>query len=109
MTPLARDIEALSSAEEFFAFFGLDYDPRVLAASRLHILKRFHDNLAAVDGLDDLDETAQRAAYREQLSRAYAAFMTGSALTMRVFPRLRQPRGAFVALSSVRPAPKSGQ
>jgi nitrogenase-stabilizing/protective protein len=109
MTPLARDIEALSSAEEFFAFFGLDYDPRVLAASRLHILKRFHDNLAAVDGLDDLDETAQRAAYREQLGRAYATFQTGSALTMRVFPRLREPRGAFVALSSVRPAPKSGR
>jgi len=109
MTPLAKELETLSSAEEFFAYFGLDYDPRVLAASRLHILKRFHDNLAAVDGLDDLDESAQRAAYCEQLRRAYATFMTGSALTMRVFPRLREPRGAFVALSSVRPAPKSGQ
>ena len=109
MTPLAKALEDLSSAEDFFAFFGLDYDPRVLAASRLHILKQFHDNLADVADLENLDETAQRAAYREQLSKAYATFVTGSALTMRVFPRLRQPRGAFVALSSVRSAPKSGQ
>ena len=102
MTSLTNDLEALSSAEEFFAYFGLDYDPRVLAASRLHILKRFHDNLAAVAGLAALDDVAQRAAYREQLSRAYATFVGGSALTMRVFPRLREPRGAFVALSAVR-------
>jgi nitrogenase-stabilizing/protective protein len=107
MTPLAKALEDLSSAEDFFAFFGLDYDPRVLAASRLHILKQFHDNLAAVADLENLDEPAQRAVYREQLSQAYATFVTGSALTMRVFPRLREPRGAFVALSSVRS--KSGQ
>ena len=102
MTSLAKDLKALSSAEEFFAYFGLDYDPRVLAASRLHILKRFHDNLENVADLEALDEAGERAAYREQLSRAYATFVTGSALTMRVFPRLRESRGAFVALSAVR-------
>jgi nitrogenase-stabilizing/protective protein len=102
MTRLAKELEALSSAEEFFAYFGLDYDPRVLAASRLHILKRFHDNLAAIADLETLDEAAERAAYREQLRLAYATFVGGSALTMRVFPRLREPRGAFVALSAIR-------
>lgn len=101
MTALTEDLERLSSAEDFFSYFAVDYDPRVLAASRLHILKCFHDKLAAVAGLDLMDEPARRAVYREQLAAAYATFVTGSALTERVFPRLRHARGAFVALSAV--------
>lgn len=101
MNRLAETMATLSSAEEFFDFFGVEYDARILAASRLHILKRFHDNLATVEGLEDMEAQDQRAAYRAELTKAYGDFVTGSALTMRVFPRLRAPRGAFVALSSV--------
>lgn len=101
MTPLAKAMEDLSSAEDFFAFFDLDYDPRVLAASRLHILKRFHDNLSGVTALEDMDEVVQRNAYREQLSRAYQDFASGPALERYIFPGLRGTRGAFVALSSL--------
>jgi nitrogenase-stabilizing/protective protein len=108
MSDFDKDLEALSSAEDFFAYFGLDYDPRVMAACRLHILKRFHDKLSRLETLDSLDEAAKRAAYRVQLQQAYGDFVSGSPLTERVFPGLRRMKGAFVALSSVRLPPEQG-
>lgn len=101
MKPLSDALKELSSAEEFFGYFGLNYDPRILAAARLHILKRFHDNLAALAVPDETDAAALHAAYREQLARAYAEFTTGPALTQRVFPRLAAINYTFVPLSSV--------
>jgi len=98
----AAEIAALSSAEDFFAYFELPFDARVLAASRLHILKRFHDNLARIDGLEAQGDDAKRAVYRAELQRAYQSFVTGSALSERVFPGLMRMQGAFVALSALR-------
>lgn len=108
MSGLENDLAGLSSAEDFFAYFRLDFDPTVLAASRLHILKQYHDNLARIEGLETLGEAAKREAYREQLQRAYQCFVAGNALTERVFPRLKAAKGAFVALSSLTMANKSG-
>lgn len=101
MTDLIKDLEGLSSAEEFFAYFGLDYDPRILAAVRLHILKRFHDNLGKIPAFEEVDHVAQRAAYRDQLARAYADYSAGPALTQKAFPALERIRGAFIPLSAV--------
>ncbi|MDR3526108.1 MAG: nitrogenase-stabilizing/protective protein NifW [Rhizomicrobium sp.] len=109
MSAFDEDLAGLSSAEEFLDYFGLAFDTQVIAASRLHILKQFHDNLAEVEGLETLQDEAKRAVYREQLTRAYQRFITGTALTERVFPRLVQAKGAFVALSSLRLPPKSGK
>lgn len=102
MSEFAQDLAKLSSAEDFFTYFGVAFDARVLAACRLHILKRLHDKLACIDGLDALDDTAKRILYRQQLAHAYADFVSGPALSQGVFPRLLRQRGAFVALSSVR-------
>ncbi len=109
MSDLEKDLSGLSGAEDFFAYFGLAFDTQVIAASRLHILKQFHDNLATIDGLEALGEDAKRAVYREQLARAYQRFVAGTALTERVFPRLALAKGAFVALSSLRLPPKPGK
>lgn len=108
MSGFENDLAGLSCAEDFFIYFGLDFDPTVLAASRLHILKQFHDNLARIEGLENLSDGAKRELYREQLARAYQRFVAGNALTERVFPRLKAAKGAFVALSSLSMANKSG-
>jgi nitrogenase-stabilizing/protective protein len=102
MTRLADELKFLSSAEDFFAFFGLEFEPRVLAASRLHILKRFHNNLSKIESLDDMDPIAQREVYREQLKRAYVDFATNATLTRQLAAEAHWMRGAFVALSAVR-------
>ena len=71
MSQFWRDLADLSSAEDFFAYFDLTFDPKVMAVRRLHILKRFHDNLSRVDGLELLDVKATRDVYRRQLADAY--------------------------------------
>lgn len=109
MSDIEQDLSQLSSAEEFFAYFGLDYDVQVLAASRLHILKAFRDALSQQSGLETLEPEAQREAYRMALTAAYRRFTAGSALTERVFPKLQAAKGAFVALSSLAMTPKSGR
>jgi Nitrogen fixation protein NifW. len=102
MSALAKELEGLSSAEDFFTHFGVAYEPRVLAACRLHILKRFHDYLGEVAGLDSLAPDAQRSLCRERLERAYADFLSGPALGQDAFPRLAGMKRAFVSLSTVR-------
>jgi len=109
MSDFDTDLARLSSAEDFFGYFGLGFEPQIVAASRLHILKQFQNNLRTVEGLDALEEEAKRAAYREQLQRAYQRFVTGTALTERVFPKLAEAKGVFVALSSLTMPHKSAR
>lgn len=45
MPSLTDRLKALSSAEDFFVFFGLPFDERVVQVNRLHILKRFYQYL----------------------------------------------------------------
>lgn len=101
MKPLRDDLKDLSSAEDFFAYFDVGYEPRVLAASRLHILKRFHDNLGKIAGLDDLPLDEQRRSYRAALEQAYADYTAAPAVTLGAFPALERVRGAFVPLAAI--------
>ena len=103
MTSLRHELEALGSAEEFLGYFKIDFDPRVVAASRLPILKRFHDLIAEQNGIDDLPPAAQSAAYRDCLAQAYSEFVAAPALTRKVFPRLAAIGNAFVPVSLVSP------
>lgn len=107
MSDFSGDLERLSSAEDFFGYFQVDFDPKVVAVNRLHILRRFHDYLARIKDLDTWDDEAKRAAYREELARAYGDFVASSAREEKVFPIFRFGKGAFVALSSVRPLSKN--
>jgi nitrogenase-stabilizing/protective protein len=107
MSQLWRDLADLSSAEDFFAYFALTFDPRVMAVSRLHILKRFHDNLSGVDGLESLDDPATRDVSRRHLADAYSEFAAGAAPTAPAFPGLGRMGGGFIALSNVRRSKKA--
>lgn len=94
MTMVTADLARFRScetAEEYFEFFGLSYDPKVVNVYRLHILKHFagqvkelHQQRAATE-----PEGQVLAAYREALTRSYEAFTTGTALDHRVFKVLR--------------------
>jgi nitrogenase-stabilizing/protective protein len=102
MSEFSDDLGCLSSAEDFFAYFHIETDPTVVAVNRLHILKRFHDYLARIDGLDIEEDDVRRAAYREALARAYGDFIASSAGAEKVFPIFQRGKNAFVALSSIR-------
>lgn len=92
MGELMTDLSRLSSAEEFLAYFGVDYDPRVVNASRLHILKRFSQYLSGAPGWADLPAPEARAICRNLLARAYGDFEASSGVEQKVF-KVFQERG----------------
>jgi nitrogenase-stabilizing/protective protein len=82
MTVLEQ-MSKLSSAEDFFNFLKVPYDPAVLNVARLHILRRMGDNLRK--SAAELDEAQARAYFRAHLERAYQDFVDSSPIKERVF------------------------
>jgi nitrogenase-stabilizing/protective protein len=85
MDSLPQRLKALSSAEDFMAFFGTAYEQRVLQVNRLHILKRFYQYLHKSSDLATGDDVALFREYRQLLQRAYGDFVHSNAATEKVF------------------------
>jgi nitrogenase-stabilizing/protective protein len=81
-------LNRLSSAEEFFALLGVDYDPKVVTVVRLHILRRMGQYLKSEDfgGLSD-DVVAERC--KAVLQQAYEDFLSSTPMQERVFKVLK--------------------
>ncbi|MCT2400300.1 nitrogenase stabilizing/protective protein NifW [Novosphingobium mangrovi (ex Huang et al. 2023)] len=85
---LLDDLQDLSSAEEFFAFLGVEYEPEVVHVARLHIMRRMGQYLrgSEVEGvLEQADDAALFALCRDHLAQAYADFVASSPIEERVF------------------------
>ena len=94
---LSRDLADLVSAEDFLDYFGIEYDQKVVHASRLHILQRFHDYLRGSGGDQPDFET-----WKALLARAYEDFVNSDALTEGVFKVFKRARGiATVSIDSI--------
>lgn len=78
-----EQLSKLSSAEDFFRFLDLSFDPDVLNVARLHILRRMGDNLRQT--VDEPNEAKARAFFRAHLERAYLDFVRSSPINERVF------------------------
>ena len=84
-----RDVDDLSSAEDFLEFFGVDYDARIVQVNRLHILQRFHDYLANVEAMPE-EADVRFTLHAELLETAYQDFVRSDAATEKVF-KVRKP------------------
>jgi nitrogenase-stabilizing/protective protein len=97
-------LKRLSSAEEFFTFLDVPYDPQVLNVARLHILRRMGEYLRGETLAEASDDTA-RASCRAHLEHAYNDFVNSSPLAERVFKVLKDavkpPSIQLVSLSSL--------
>ena len=94
-------MQDLESAEDFFAFFGVAFDPHLVRVNRLHILQRFHDNLALVAMPE---ESADRfAAYAAQLAAAHADFAHSTPKQEKIFRVFQSlpDEPAFVPLAAL--------
>lgn len=69
-------LSRLQRAEDFFAFFSVDYDPRVLGVYRLRILKRFALEIAAIEEQPDAPEAERAQRYAEALKTSHAQYAT---------------------------------
>lgn len=73
-----------SSAEDFFALLGVEYDAKIVNVARLHILRRMAQYLASEDftGMPDA-VVAERC--KIVLERAYSDFVVSNPIDQRVF------------------------
>jgi nitrogenase-stabilizing/protective protein len=84
------ELGTLSSAEDFFHFLDVAYDPIVLDVARLHILKRMGEYLRKNKRtLAEADEVTARALCQSHLERAYSDFIESTPLEQRVFKVLK--------------------
>ena len=83
-----EQLNKASSAEDFFALLGVDYDPKHVNVVRLHILRRMGQYLVSEDFTGLADEVvAERC--KAVLEQAYADFLASSPLDQRVFKVLK--------------------
>ncbi len=108
------DLGRLSSAEDFFTFLGVDFDPAVVRVSRLHIMRRMGQYLKGAE-LDDafagLDDAAIKALCAAHLAQAYQDFVESTPIQERLFkvhkeavePKAEEPapNNNFVPLASL--------
>ncbi|MRD72417.1 nitrogen fixation protein NifW [Rhodocyclus tenuis] len=95
----AEDLAELESAEDFLAYFGIDYEPGRVHICRLHILQRFHDYL---EGHRQRNGEPTREDYRALLQHAYADFVDSDAQTEKVFRVFKKAAGiATVPVSAI--------
>jgi nitrogenase-stabilizing/protective protein len=78
-----EQLSQLSSAEDFFRFLNVPYEPAVLNVARLHILRRMGDNLHKATA--EVDNVKARAQFRALLEQAYQDFVGSSPINERVF------------------------
>jgi nitrogenase-stabilizing/protective protein len=107
----------LSSAEDFFTFLDVPFDPAIVQVARLHILRRMGQYIkgSQMEGAFDTIEDADiRQLCREHLDQAYRDFVASSPIQERLFKVHQEavaakPESAkpFVALASITVAGKS--
>lgn len=86
MTTLEQ-LSKLSSAEEFFQFLDVPFDPAVVNVARLHILRRMGDNVRNCSS--EMDDDALRENFRVNLEQAYQSFVRSTPIKERVFKVLK--------------------
>ena len=101
------DLMSLSSAEEFFTYLGVPFEPSVVNVARLHILRRMGQYLRAT-GIEAADDDEVRSLCRTHLEQAYADFVASSPIEQRVFKVHQdavapkpEPAKPFVSLTSL--------
>ena len=98
------DLEKLHSAEDFFSYLKVDFDPALVHVSRLHILKRMGKYLAEKD-FGGASEDEVFSSTRETLARAYQDFSNSTPIGQRVF-KVLQEHDPTRAAKPVEEAPK---
>jgi nitrogenase-stabilizing/protective protein len=107
-----QDLGKLSSAEDFFTFLDLPFEPTVVQVSRLHILRRMGQYLkgSEIDGaFEGLSDDEIKGLCRSHLEQAYQDFIASSPIQERLFKVHKEavepkpePAGNFVPLDSLK-------
>ncbi|MBD2345620.1 nitrogenase-stabilizing/protective protein NifW [Anabaena subtropica] len=86
MTKNLEEFKKLVDAEEYFKFFELDYDVKIVNVNRLHILKKFSQLISEIDtNYPDLSAEEKLNQYSLALQSAYEVFLDSSPQEQKLF------------------------
>lgn len=104
MTLTLAEFDRLKDAEEYFEFFQLAYDPKVVNVNRLHILKQFSQYIREIDAeAADLSEAEKLQQYQAALVKAYEVFLTSNSLETKLFKVFHEKPQNVVMLTDINP------
>ena len=102
VTQTLEQLKQLTDAEEYFQFFHLDYDPKVVSINRLHILKQFSKYMEEIDvNYPEMGEADRLSRYKEALLQAYDVFLTTSPLQTKLFKVFNEKPQNIVMLGEI--------
>ncbi len=102
MAQVLVDFQKITNADEYFHFFGLEFDPQVVNVNRLHILKKFSLAMKAIDqNHPNLSESEQLELYKSALAEAYQVFVTSNSLEQKLFKVFQKPQQDVVLLTEI--------
>ena len=100
---LADELDQVECAEDLFARFGVDLDPRVMVVHRLRVLRRFGVEVRRMETqIPSMNEAERERMYQRALTEAQAQFANPTHSTEPPLPGLgrnlvqtrRHPSGA---------------
>jgi nitrogenase-stabilizing/protective protein len=72
-----EDFYKITDADEYFEFFDIDYDQRLIDSKRFHLMRKFGELIEKTKTLSEEDEERLLGFYRFALLRVYKDFETG--------------------------------
>ncbi|MEC4817378.1 MAG: nitrogenase-stabilizing/protective protein NifW [Scytonema sp. PMC 1069.18] len=102
MTEDYSKFKKITQAEEYFEFFELPYDQKIVNVNRLHILKKFSQLIAEIDeNYTDLSNANKLIKYREALETAYQVFLTSTPQEQKLFKVFNEKPKNVVKLTEI--------
>ncbi len=104
MTWDVAQFDLLVKTEDYFDFFQLPYDPKVLNVNRLHILKQFSHYIHEIDDASgEVSKQEKLSQYRVALEQAYEMFLHSTPLEQKLFKVFHKKPQNIVMMSEINP------
>jgi nitrogenase-stabilizing/protective protein len=102
MPQTLEEFKKLVDAEDYFKFFELEYDQKVVHVNRLHILQKFSANIKEIDkNNSEVNDSELLGKYREALENAYQLFIESTPQEQKLFKVFHQKPKNVVKLTEI--------
>ena len=102
MTQSLSEFNKLVNAEDYFQFFELPYDQKIVNVNRLHILQKFSEYIKEIDkNNSELNESERLGKYREALDNAYQLFIESTPQEQKLFKVFHQKPKNVIKLTEI--------
>ena len=102
MAKSLKEFNQLVNTEDYFKFFELEYDQKVVQVNRLHILQKFSEFIKEIEkNNSELKDSELLGKYREALENAYQLFIESTPQEQKLFKVFHQKPKNVVKLTEI--------